>query len=369
MKGGEIKNPGGINKTIIEINSKLSEKGHFSTVITVEKNTLPQTEYYKGFKIIRVKSAFQKFLYAFSPEIYFYLKKNLKALDPDIIHVHGYHGLLSVEVINLIRRWDSKIPIVFSPHFDTHRSSWAGKYLWGIHKLISRSVFEKSSATVTASKFEADHLIKNYNAIESKIYTITHGVDVFNPIKKSDKKNLINLVYSGFLVDRKGVNFIITALSYLVHELNFKNVSLSLIGEGPEKKSLQRLSKKLMVDEHVIWKSFLSRDEFLNEIIKADILILLSKSEAFGIIVAEALALGTPCIVSKTTALTEFTYENGCFGVDYPPDPEEVSRLILKIYDDNINVGTLTSRIRTWDKVAEDYEKLYSFLIKEELCS
>ncbi len=188
------------------------------------------------------------------------------------------------------------------------------------------------------------------------------GVNVISK-KKLKRNKKLHLLYSGYLVERKGVNYILYSLNTLINELNFKNVKLTIIGEGPEKSKLLKLSKNLKVDNHVMWKSFLTREEFIKEIINSNIFLLLSNSEAYGITVAEALALGTPCIVTKITALKEFLNEPGCFGVDYPPDPKEVANLIMKMYGSNLEVGPFSQKIRTWDKVAEDYEKAYTNLI------
>lgn len=363
----EVTSPGGVHKTIAEIAKNNSKRGHEVTVLQTNPLNLPEEELFEGFKIIRVKSRLGKYLYDLSLEMPVYLKKHYKNLNPDIIHVHGYHNLFSLDIINLIRQMDQSVPIVFSPYLDTFRSTLAGEYLWNLHKLLSRSLFKKSSATVSCSKFEADYLINNFNVEENKISVIPLGVDMLNPQKKrGNKNNTINLIYSGYLIDRKGVDFLLNTLNYLVNILEEKNVMLTIIGEGSKKKSLIKLSLKLKLEDHVIWKNFLSREKFINEIINADILMLLSKSEAYGIIVAEALALGTPCIVTNNTSLTDFTYENGCFGVNYPPDPFEVAKLILRIHESDISIGPLSSKIRTWDKVAKDYENLYASLIKEE---
>ncbi|MCE7698020.1 MAG: glycosyltransferase, partial [Methanobacterium paludis] len=79
----------------------------------------------------------------------------------------------------------------------------------------------------------------------------------------------------------------------------------------------------------------------------------------YGLVVAEALSQGIPSIVTKRTALEEFTKENGCFGVDCPPDPKEVSDLILRIHKNDVKVGPFSEKIRTWEKVSEDYENVY----------
>jgi glycosyltransferase involved in cell wall biosynthesis len=104
-------------------------------------------------------------------------------------------------------------------------------------------------------------------------------------------------------------------------------------------------------------------EELYKKIRKADMSLLISRSENFGIQVAEVLAMGIPCIVAKTTALVEFLDEPGCFGIDYPPNSTELAELIINIKDRNPKVGPLSDRIRTWDKVVDDYERVYVSLL------
>jgi glycosyltransferase involved in cell wall biosynthesis len=104
-------------------------------------------------------------------------------------------------------------------------------------------------------------------------------------------------------------------------------------------------------------------EELYKKIRKADMSLLISRSENFGIQVAEVLAMGIPCIVAKTTALVEFLDEPGCFGIDYPPNSTALAELIINIKDRSPKVGPLSDRIRTWDKVVDDYARVYARLV------
>lgn len=354
----EITSPGGIHKTIREMAKNLS-KNHDVNVIQGNTFNLPEEEFYNNYRINRINSKLGDHLFGFSPKMYFSIKKYLKALNPDIIHVHGYHKLFSSEIIYLTKKIKPEIPIVFSPHLDIYRSSFAGKYLWNIYNLFGRIAFDKSSHITSCSDFEAQTIINEYSVDEDKISIINHGINIFRPNKPKNQHGKIKLIYSGHLIDRKGVDFLLETLHSLIYELNMGNVVLTIIGNGPEKKKLMKLSQDLKLEDHLIWKPFLPRDELINEISSADIFMLLSKSEAFGIVIAEALALGTPCIVTKIAALTEFTAENGCLGVEYPPDPVKVAGLILKVYESSIKVGPLSKKIRSWNEVVKDYENVY----------
>jgi len=359
----ELTTPGGINKAIYEISKNLAKKGHDVTVIQNNYHGLPDQEKYEDFKVVRIKSKIADTFYGFSPEMYFFLKKNFKELSPDIVHVHGYHNLFSTEIVYLIKKLDSKVPIVFSPHFDVVRETFAGRYLWDFYKFFSKPIINKCSHFVVFSKFECENVIKSLNVDSSKISLIPHGVDRIDVAKKSHGKK-INLIYFGYLIKRKGIDSILKAIKSVVYDLGETNIVLKIIGEGPELENLLKLSNKLRIDEYVLWESFLNEEKLLQEIKKADLSVLLSNSEAYGMTVGECLALGTPCLVTKRAALNEFLNEPGCFGVEYPPNPKEVADLIIKIFRNDVQVGPLSSRIKTWDVVSEEYERLYSDLLK-----
>ncbi len=288
----------------------------------------------------------------------------MKRLNPDIIHVHGIHSLLSSEVIYAIRKFDLNIPIVFSPHLDVSRSTFFGTYLWGVYvQIIGINIFKNVNHVISCSNFEANNISCMFDVNSNNISIIPHGVDTINLIKPENPKSQINLIYAGYLIKRKSVHHILNGLYSLINELDFEGVVLTIIGDGPEKVEIVKMVKNLNLEGHVIFKSFLPRDEYFYELKNADIFLLLSASEAFGIVVAEALAQGTPCIVVNNTALKEFSSEIGCYGIDYPPDPKRLAQLILNIYHENPQVGPFSEKIRVWDKVVDDYEEIYLNLL------
>ena len=356
----EVKSPGGVHKTIIEVAKYLSVSDHEVTVLQGNPMGFRETEIHEGFKIIRVKSKIASYLYDFSPEIYFYLKKHFKELNPDIVHVHGYHTLFSPEVIYLIFKIDSKVPIVFSPHFGfSSRTTFGGKYLWEpYNKLIGTKIINYCDIIITASLFESEDLEQTFNLSKEKIKIIPHGVNFINSKIAKNANGKINLLYVGYLLKIKGVQYIIEALQDLYYKKNLE-VSLTIIGEGPYEKELKKLAESLNVNQFIQWEGFIppSQTEKLRMFyLNSDVLLLLSQSENYGVVVAESLALGTPVIVSKTTALKEFLSEPGCFGVNYPPNPKEVADLIMKVYENNGVIGPFSDKIRTWNEVVEDYE-------------
>ncbi len=90
--------------------------------------------------------------------------------------------------------------------------------------------------------------------------------------------------------------------------------------------------------------------------------MLLSKLEAFGISVAEAVASKTSCILAKTSALNEWVDYENCFGIDYPIDIGELVRLINEIIGKEVKgvVRELDGKkLWSWEKVVKELEKVY----------
>ncbi|XRO76036.1 glycosyltransferase family 4 protein [Methanocaldococcus sp. 28A] len=358
--------PGGINKVVFETARWLSKWGHDVIVFNPswDDNLQMIKEKKEGFILIRGYK-YRKILYGISIKNIDVIYKSIKKFNPDIVHVHGYHTLFSPEMIYIIKKHFPKTPLVYSPHLDVARSTFVGRYFWGIYNFfIGSKIFKLVDYIISPSEFEAKTLMQIFDISLDKISIIPHGVDIINTKKTIKHQDKINLLYSGYLIKRKKVEYILESLYSLSYDFGVENVVLTIIGNGPEKKKLLKLAKKFGINDKIMWKSFLPREELINEIKNADVFLLLSESEAYGITVAEALALGTPVIVTKRTALKEFLNEPGCFGVNYPPNPKEVAELILKIVNSDVKVGPFSKKIRTWEEVARDYEKVYQSLLK-----
>ena len=357
----DVLSPGGIYKVIRETAKHLSKRGHDVTVLQLNPLNRPNEEFYEGFRIIRVNS---KHFYGLSFGMYSYLKKHFNELSPDVVHVHGYHNLLAPEIIYTIKRLKPNTRIIFSPHMDISRSTIVGRLLWKPYNyFIRHAISKRIDHLVVASNFEAS-IIKNEVGINpDKISIIPHGVDIIDTKKSQKQRDSIHILYSGYLVERKKVSYILKSIHSLVYDVGESNITLTIIGEGPEKNKLIKLAKELKIEDKIEWLSFLPREHLRKKLKEADVFLLLSESEAYGIVVAEALALGTPVIVTKRAALVEFLTEPGCFGVNYPPNPREVAELISKLANSQAKVGPFSKKIRTWSEVVEEYDMIYKRIL------
>jgi len=161
-------------------------------------------------------------------------------------------------------------------------------------------------------------------------------------------------LYVGRLERYKGVNYLIRSLPKLD-----RSIHLEIVGKGPHKKALLKLTNRLGVTDRVRFHQDLPRENLLQKYAEADLFVSLSRHEAFGISVAEALASGAPCIVANTPALREWVDNENCFGIDYPLSIDRLVGLINKA------VGGKVDRVKLldWDEAVERLIRIYDGLL------
>ena len=218
-----------------------------------------------------------------------YVRHNNKNL-PDILHVHNSS---SAELALWVKK-KYEIPFIVTEH--------SSLMLSGYSKLSSL-VFKESIANIAVSKHFAQHLSKKYN--EDFIY-IPNVVDTdyFRPAKTSEKAGNIKVniddavfVSVGNLTENKNHRLAIRAMKDIT--TRFKNVKLFLAGEGPERRNLERLIRKLQLCDNVFLLGKLPRREVRELLWQSDFFVLPSKSETFGVALIEAMAAGLPTLSLK----------------------------------------------------------------------
>jgi glycosyltransferase involved in cell wall biosynthesis len=166
---------------------------------------------------------------------------------------------------------------------------------------------------------------------------------------RKKRQNLDIILCVSRLDKYKGIQYLIESLSFLP-----SSYSLRIVGKGRYEVELRKLVSDLNLVNRVVFRKNLTRGELLLEYENANVFALLSKYEAFGISVAEALASGLPCIVADSEALSEWIRYQGVAGIKYPIDVKELADKIQEI-----NGKTCNCKIISWKEVADRLENLY----------
>lgn len=163
------------------------------------------------------------------------------------------------------------------------------------------------------------------------------------PSKKSSLKNP-NLLAIGRLVPEKNFS---TLLDVIYHIKSQKpNINLTIIGDGPEKSLLQEKVKNLHLENNITMTGWLSQDEIKKYYYNSCLFVMTSKTEAFGLVLAEAMSYGVPCVAFSRAsgARAQITNSNGVLIKDNSPITmaNKIIKLLehpetIKKYQDNIN--------------------------------
>lgn len=175
------------------------------------------------------------------------------------------------------------------------------KGLWLRRYILSASL-RRADKVVAISNSVKDSLISYFNTPEDKISVIYNGVntETFVPVERSETEKL-QLIYVGRLIEEKGVQNILYALSNLDSSVSWH---LKIVGDGRYRKSLEHISGTLSLQDRVEFCG--NRRDVAQLLQKSDVFIHMPEwEEGFGITVIEAMAAGKICVVAKSGALPE----------------------------------------------------------------
>jgi len=338
---------GGVEEHVRNISKRLAKKYEVSVFTTDPSGKLPKEEVINGVYVRRFKSWAPNEAYYFSRQLKKYLMKNSERYD--VVHAHNYHAFPALYAAQA----KGRNRLVFTPHYHGTGHTFFRSLLHIPYKYLGKRIFEKAEKIVCVSKYEKKLILNHFGVNEEKVMVIPNGVNLeeFKVLEKR-KKDYRTILYIGRLEKYKGIQYLIRVLPRLCNDM-----VLEIVGKGSYKKSLVKLAGKLGVEDRVKFFQDLPRTELLQKYADADLFVLLSVYEAYGISIAEALASGTPCIVAKTSALKEWIDDANCFGIDFPINLSQLENLINNVIGKDLQKLKIPDWNETTGKLVNLYER------------
>lgn len=253
-----------------------------------------------------------KFKYFALPFYFVYqvlmLVKILKKEKIQIVHAHWLlPNALILVLVRKLFRLDFKILATIH-----------GSDFWGFDNRIGNSLKKYTLNNI-------DALTVVSNAIKEKVAEFGYkkeisvypmGIDttLFAPDKKDDalkaSLQIIGpfLLFVGIIVEQKGIRHLIQAMPEVLNK--FPDAKLVVIGEGNLKNEMIELSKQLKIKESVIFKGLIPHTELPPYFATADIFVLPSFSEGFGLVIIEAMSCKTIAVTSNLKVIHDIISEN-----------------------------------------------------------
>ncbi len=207
-----------------------------------------------------------------------------------------------------------------------------------------------------------------------KIHVIPNGIDpdAFYFKERKTAQSTLGMECTGpvilsvgALIPRKGHNFTIDAVHLLSQD--FPDLSLYIIGSGPEQLSLRNQIGKLQLEGRVHLLGQIPNDQLMDWYNSANVFCLSSSREGWANASTEALCCGVPCVVTKAegTAMDELVV-HGQNGFVVKRDAASIARGLKTALTKQWDRGAISRAIsfRTWDKVAHEVDGVFVEVIQ-----
>jgi D-inositol-3-phosphate glycosyltransferase len=308
-----------------------------------------------------------------------------KGLNYDLIHSH--YWMSGVAAGKLKQAWD--IPIVHMFHTLVrmkNRIARSDREVEGSYRLDGeQQILADADRIVVATPAEQAQLEFLYLADSRKLVTIPPGVDTskFYPIPNDEAKAVIGLqpddhmiLFVGRIEPLKGIETLVRALAYLHenHALECCPHQLAVVGGDPdaspesmneEMLHLQALVDELGVKDLVVFLGKQSQDTLPYYYSAAEIVVMPSHYESFGMVALEAMACGTPVIASQVGGLA-FLVQDGETGYVVPGgDPVALAEKLHLLASDPAlrkklgEQGAAYAQKYAWERIAGQVIQVY----------
>lgn len=165
-----------------------------------------------------------------------------------------------------------------------------------------------ADVVIANSEFTKQNVIKHYNIASDKIAVVHWGIDSENPAYYEDYKHKLNnhdkvVLFLGRVTLQKGPDYFVeTAKKVLEYAPNTRFV---VAGTGDMLPKMIERSAELGISHKMLFTGFLNGKEVHNAFKMADLYVMPSVSEPFGLVALESIKNGTPILISKQSGVSE----------------------------------------------------------------
>ena len=373
---------GGIARHVFGLAKALVKKGHEVGVVTLDFPGTPDYEEIEGVKVYRSRTEvghpnFLTWAFLFNH----FLEKRLatanRDMNFDIIHIHDW----LVAPAGIAFKHLLKKPLVCTMHSTEHgRSTLHGPDSYMIDGMEWWACYEADRAIVTSNSMQGE-VCGHFHVPREKTDVVPNGIEVEKYDLEVDRwatrrrygvgDNDKMILFIGRLVPQKGVEYLIRTASRI--GWRFPEARFVIVGEGWMRSHLEWLANQTGQRWRINFTGFIPDSELVALTKGADVMVVPSVYEPFGIVALEAMAARVPVVASQVGGLAEVV-EHDKTGVHvYPRSPDSIAWGVERVLSDQgyrdwlvkNAYETVTKRF-SWQAIGEQTAEVYKKALKRD---
>jgi glycogen synthase len=376
---------GGLGRHVRKLSEHLVREGVEVHVLTRGGGRLAAEEERHGVVVHRVREpqfpkdvdAFVKWVQEMNVDMMALAEELCEQLEFDLVHSHDW---LVADVAESVARGIGRpwLTTVHATEFGRHQG-WVDKHPQSYIHEVERRMVRRADGVITCSHYMQSHVSGVFGLPLAQVTVIPNGIEPrdLEPVDTDLKtlrarfaapdERLVLLV--GRLVYEKGFHVALDALASVISRLG--DVRFVVAGTGTAEVELKRQAEELGLREHGSFLGWVG-DDMLHSLYRiAEVAIVPSIYEPFGLVALEAMASGCLCVVADTGGLREVVPEDGTVGVRFRSrDSAALEAVLERVLGDDAERAAVVAEAREhvlrfdWGEVARRTREVYTALAR-----
>ncbi len=294
--------------------------------------------------------------------------------------VHGHDWLVANACDHLAKRFG--VPLVTTIHATEHgrHQGWVEQHPQTYIHGVERWITNRSERVIACSHYMREQIVDIFGVEESKVSVIPNGIDPEDlcPQDPAELRRLRGefadpdqklVLLIGRLVYEKGFQLALEAMPKLIEQV--PGTRFLVAGSGTHEAELHKQADELGLGEDGTFLGWIGDDVLHSLYAIADVCVVPSIYEPFGLVALEAMASGCPCIVADTGGLREVVPHEEVGLRFRARDPEALAEVATRVLsDDELGrrlVAEAYDHLRRfdWNDIAEQTSEVYEALLSE----
>ena len=208
-----------------------------------------------------------------------------------------------------------------------------------VRLLVRKLMVKFADACITNSQAGKAYLVDILNAKDSRVFVQPYEIPDTKTLATQENIELDNsqlqrpvFLFVGHIIPRKGLHILLEACKILQQQ-GYRDYTLQVVGNGPQQEELEKFAQENHLTDCIQWVGRVDYNLISTYFCRADVFVLPTLEDTWGVVVLEAMLLGKPILCSKGAGTAELIV-NGENGYVFDPDrPEKLAELMRQFID------------------------------------